>query len=805
MFMTPARLIRAFALLATLSLVSAYEHGESHRFGAMEVKTSEGTTLASGVVPASGPQATCANGDYRYSRTRLAHIKNNHQVNHELRHVEDGCMSCNCAVHEFNKIMLSDCAIYVVKGDVESFCDGSCRHWIKLRAESMVHHCQHEPFMTDARRAELEDLTTQHALMCYKEEGDYCLPKIKKLLDFGLETVTWSDPQQAEATIDLLCHPCVAELPNIVASMQGLRLISHSEIDLFNRTTLMHNVVCTTDRQGEKCFPRIIKKALEAQTLQKLPQPVYMTQSGLRVDDHILHFLGLPKNGDQLTNATETVTVPPPKKIDEMVAICEPVSTVSENQMLQMFHFWDAYGYAVPVAQATPCGADACGVPLAEGAVFAFHLKTVRPDLVTSFGVTVDNMTCSLFHAVDNKIILLASFNEIRSGISQELDLVLLTDQGAVSQSTWADQQLIASDVRVSRFLMHHLISSPETLHEECRGTCAQRLLLNLVDLIADGEDPASHIVADRLETAVPLLCTQQDNQFCATKALTPTVKACSTSDCVSCQAINASGCCGSAGVAAAAVLSSDALTVQAAGDCSATEGRCEPVIVARDVQIPLDYSYNWFMDNEAECSSMLKKDLEALHAPYKVVIMYVAPKSGDQGVIVVVSFEAPTAAVAVVETKPEVDPKESYTQACTKLKNKYAHDHPAHGIHKEDRWGVARCRRGPHNWAPWLITLASVVTIIGLACCCCTCQLKKQKQRINNKSLLPPKDVEVVQMPTMGIVESQALAQAKTLDDVPDVCVGMPLGQLTDHQLAQAQPAVGVPQPATGVPLPQP
>ena len=55
--------------------------------------------------------------------------------------------------------------------------------------------------------------------------------------------------------------------------------------------------------------------------------------------------------------------------------------------------------------------------------------------------------------------ILLTAFDQLRAGIHAKLDLVMLNDSAPVSQTKWADNQLVTSDVPIAKQLSAHLTS----------------------------------------------------------------------------------------------------------------------------------------------------------------------------------------------------------------------------------------------------------------------------------------------------------------------------------------------------------
>ena len=171
-----------------------HEHGDERARGSM----------AAGIVPARGPSATA--GCQRFRHIHQHTDGSQHVETYTMQHAVDPCMSCECAVEEFRKVSAGPCATYILKGQVTEFCDSPCRHQIKLRAESLAHHCASDPKLTPVVREELEDMTKQHALMCHKEEGEYCVPKIRSVLKLGLEDVNWAAATEANKTVDVLCH-----------------------------------------------------------------------------------------------------------------------------------------------------------------------------------------------------------------------------------------------------------------------------------------------------------------------------------------------------------------------------------------------------------------------------------------------------------------------------------------------------------------------------------------------------------------------------------------------------------------------
>ena len=79
------------------------------------------------------------------------------------------------------------------------------------------------------------------------------------------------------------------------------------------------------------------------------------------------------------------------------------------------------------------------------------------------------------------RLILLTAFDQLRAGIHAKLDLVMLNDGALVSQTKWADNQLVTSDVPIAKQLLAHLTSKKipflsgayRPLHPTCDpGSC---------------------------------------------------------------------------------------------------------------------------------------------------------------------------------------------------------------------------------------------------------------------------------------------------------------------------------------------
>ena len=78
--------------------------------------------------------------------------------------------------------------------------------------------------------------------------------------------------------------------------------------------------------------------------------------------------------------------------------------------------------------------------------------------------------------------ILLTAFDQLRAGILAKLDLVMLNDGALVSQTKWADNQLVTSDVPIAKQLLAHLTSKDSTFSQERTDRWVQRVLLGRAD-----------------------------------------------------------------------------------------------------------------------------------------------------------------------------------------------------------------------------------------------------------------------------------------------------------------------------------
>ena len=78
--------------------------------------------------------------------------------------------------------------------------------------------------------------------------------------------------------------------------------------------------------------------------------------------------------------------------------------------------------------------------------------------------------------------ILLTAFDELLAGIHAKLDLVMLNDCALVSQTKWADNQLVTSDVPIAKQLLAHLTSKESTFSQERTDLCVQRVVLGRAD-----------------------------------------------------------------------------------------------------------------------------------------------------------------------------------------------------------------------------------------------------------------------------------------------------------------------------------
>ena len=187
-------------------------------------------------------------------------------------------------------------------------------------------------------------------------------------------------------------------LPLIVASMEGLRMVSHAETEVLQRAFKLHNLVCNTDDHDQHCFPRIAAKA----GLGSLPPPVYLCSGGQPCSDATMQFLRLPANAP-VTSGEETVTVPPLFPVQNVVAACEPTPWLTPEKIAAMFKFVDRNGFVV-TGTARVC-AESCenffaenNVSLGDGDVIGLPL--LLPRLLLLWRVSCCS-SVALWHAAD--------------------------------------------------------------------------------------------------------------------------------------------------------------------------------------------------------------------------------------------------------------------------------------------------------------------------------------------------------------------------------------------------------------------
>ena len=608
-------------------------------------------SMASGFIPTRGPDATSGSAALRHVHQHLDGTE--HVQRLSLQHIVDPCVSCGCAVAEFVKVSWGPCAGFLLRGQVGEFCDSTCRYLIKLRVESLAHHCEKELRPFPRVRRELRDMTKQHALMCHKEEGELCLLKVRSVLKLNLEDVHWGNAAEANRTVDVLCHTCTAKLPLIVAAMEGLGLVAQDEIDVLNRAFKLHGLVCNTDRNGEYCFPRIAARA----GLGSMPPPLYVCNGGLICDATFLQYLRLPPNPD-VSAGQQRVHVPHLVPLDDLVAVCDPNPSLNPLKIAWMFKFLDPYGRLLG-GSASLCS-EGCrdifsqhNVSLGEGDVIGVRFSLRRPSLVPSFVLTVDNVTCSVFAMFERaRPILLTAFDELRAREPTRLDLVLEDNGVKMSQTEWVDRQVSASDLRIGQHLFEHLTSSESTLSRECTDSCVQRMILDLADLLKDTANDQALAVSTGLEEAAPLICVHQDNQFCAPLSRQPAVLQCvNGTGCAACANLSRTGCCAAASIATAGVFQPGLKSVEEVGQCAPAAVRCDPGAVEEKVEVPLDYPYEWFLNNEDENTQALKQDLARAFAPRKVLVVMVVEREEDHTVLAVVTVRG------VAQPGPDVSP----------------------------------------------------------------------------------------------------------------------------------------------------
>jgi hypothetical protein len=656
-------------------------------------------------------------------------------------------------------------------------------------------------------------MTKQHALMCHKEEGEYCVPKIRSVLKLGLEDVNWAAATEANKTVDVLCHRCTQMLPLIVASMEGLRMVSHAETEVLQRAFKLHNLVCNTDDHDQHCFPRIAAKA----GLGSLPPPVYLCSGGQPCSDATMQFLRLPANAP-VTSGEETVTVPPLFPVQNVVAACEPTPWLTPEKIAAMFKFVDRNGFVV-TGTARVC-AESCenffaenNVSLGDGDVIGVQFRFFQPKYVPEFMLTVDNMTCSVFAVYPQRPILLTAFDELRAGIPAKLDLVMLDNGALVSQTEWADSQLVASDVRVAKQLLAHLTSKESTLSQECTDSCVQRMVLDLADMFKDTQDEKAVAISKRLETAAPVICVHANEEYCATMSKQQAVQQCvNSTGCAGCSALPQTGCCAAASVAAAGIFQPTFKNVADVQHCTPEMTQCEPEVIEEKLEYNMNYSYDWFLKNEAECTHALKKDLEVHHAPSKVLVVMVMKRDEDNTIIVVVTVEGVKAAEPGFKGRGD-----GYNRGygprggkCTKLQEKYARDHPDEQISHNDRWAVAHCRKGGSTGTRivWTICVC-ILALLGLFVVCCVYQ--QRRSQVSKKAQASIVIAQPERVDPMGeLLLEPEMKPCKTLEEpqVPqEVYVGVVEGAVaTGVPLAPMAPlpaAAEAQEPEIGVPLP--
>ena len=78
--------------------------------------------------------------------------------------------------------------------------------------------------------------------------------------------------------------------------------------------------------------------------------------------------------------------------------------------------------------------------------------------------------------------ILLTALDQLRAGMNAKLDLVMLNDGAPVSQTKWADNQLVTSDVPIAKQLLAHLTSKESTFSQERTDPCVQHGVLGRAD-----------------------------------------------------------------------------------------------------------------------------------------------------------------------------------------------------------------------------------------------------------------------------------------------------------------------------------
>ena len=78
--------------------------------------------------------------------------------------------------------------------------------------------------------------------------------------------------------------------------------------------------------------------------------------------------------------------------------------------------------------------------------------------------------------------ILPTAFDQLHADFHAKLDLLMLNDGALVSQTEWADDQLVTSDVPIAKLLLAHLTSKESTFSQERIDPCVQRVVLGRAD-----------------------------------------------------------------------------------------------------------------------------------------------------------------------------------------------------------------------------------------------------------------------------------------------------------------------------------
>ena len=88
-----------------------------------------------------------------------------------------------------------------------------------------------------------------------------------------------------------------------------------------------------------------------------------------------------------------------------------------------------------------------------------------------------------------------------------KLDLVRLNNATLMSQTKWADSQLVTSHVCVAKPLLAHLTFKGSMSSQECADSCVQRMVLVRADMVKDTQDEKSVALSNLSETAAPVTC----------------------------------------------------------------------------------------------------------------------------------------------------------------------------------------------------------------------------------------------------------------------------------------------------------